>query len=762
MAARFCRQCDGTFDESCEFCPRDGARLVTIRDGDESATQDGDPLLGQVVDGRYRVLACIGRGGMGAVYRALQITTQRDVALKVIRSGLPADASLRFMREARATSALRSLHTVTIYEFGQTADGMPYLVLELLEGRGLDGVLKAEGCVPWPRAVRIVAQMAESLEEAHTKGIIHRDLKPANVFLARIGSHAEFVKVLDFGVAKVQSTTLGSDVTGTGMVLGTPTYMSPEQARGDELDARSDLYAVGVILYEMLAGRPPFHAQQPLAVLMKHCQDSPPPIRDCPQGSSLPPALVTLLERLLAKRVSERLENAAALRREADQLLGATSDPLAISAPLGGQDTTPPAAEPRAAQASAAADASLPPTLGLSPTDAQADAGCAPPLSADDSVGSAPTLVAMSVDSEPSDLADQTPTVPSDPAVDTHGLSLALGATGSTPGSSSVRGLAALGPLSPIEDSGLTADLRSPREPPPLLSEEVTRPRAHTSWAQAGETESGSHVDGFRRASSGRRRLVWAAVAVVVLVVLGGGAAVALLDLGESGPGMAFDDPHESSVSPDPLGDGQERKKRDLPSRGVAHATRPVGEPQEPTTAPPASGAQPAAASHRPSVASSTTAAQGAASRGSEVARTTDQPGAQPSIIGAGPSAGGAPPPRPSDTPATIWLRSLPPGAMVVGSDGKHLGRTPLELPVPAEPTLLSLRLKDHRPGTHRLLPAASEPVVVRLAPRPRPHPRAARVAKQPAPRPRPTPAARSASSPPPPPGDDLMQELMD
>ena len=315
---KFCKTCGGFFDEELETCPDDGSELVEL----QQEQDEEDPLIGQVLDKRYRVLSRLGLGGMGAVYRAMQTTTRREVALKVIRGDIAQDGTKRFMVEAHTTSALRNVHTVTIFDFGQAEGGVLYLAMELLEGRPLDNALKHDGAMPWPRALRIAAQIAESLVEAHDKGIVHRDLKPANVFLTPMGDDPDFVKVLDFGIAKLQHGGMTTNLTGTGMVLGTPRYMSPEQARAQVLDARTDVYSLGIMLYEMLAGQPPFDSDHPLSLMMKHCQEPAPPLAQFHPEPSIPGSLQALLDGSLAKDRNERIASAIAFGDKALGILG--------------------------------------------------------------------------------------------------------------------------------------------------------------------------------------------------------------------------------------------------------------------------------------------------------------------------------------------------------------------------------------------------------------------------------------------------------
>ena len=313
-----------------------------------------DPLIGRVIDGRYAVERRVGAGGMGTVYRGLQTAMDRPVAIKVLLpscAGSP-DQVARFMAEARTASQLLSPNTVTIHDFGRSEDGRLYLVMEYLAGRSLTEVLQTDGALPWRRALRIVRQAANSLDEAHAKGFLHRDVKPDNIMLVELNNDPDFVKVLDFGIAK-SLNEVARRLTATGAVLGTPTYMSPEQARDDALDARSDLYSLGVVLYELIAGRPPFVAETPVSVLLKHCTEAPPELAELAPGLTLPPPLLELLASLLSKAPDERPAGAAELVSRCDELLQGA--PARASGPpategTGGRSEPLPAPQPAPAE----------------------------------------------------------------------------------------------------------------------------------------------------------------------------------------------------------------------------------------------------------------------------------------------------------------------------------------------------------------------------------------------------------------------------
>ncbi|WP_437554972.1 serine/threonine-protein kinase [Sorangium sp. So ce367] len=332
-------------------CPHDGLALVSREVLGEA---DGDPFLGITIADRFVIVGKLGAGSMGTVYRARQEAMGRDVAIKILRSdrAFDAQAKARFTREARAMSLLRSPYTVTVFDFGEVVDdatdaafgrgrsaeqsspgegttsssGSLYLAMELLEGESLGQRLKRLRRLRVGDAARFARHALLSLAEAHDKGIIHRDLKPDNLFLARppAGEHEEICKVLDFGIAKVMTGTerpVDALETQAGTVFGTPRYMSPEQAQGRPLDARSDLYSLGVLLYQMLVGRPPFIDDDAVVVMARHITSSPVPASEAAPDARIPPSLSQLLQRALAKRPEERPRSAQAFIAELDRAM---------------------------------------------------------------------------------------------------------------------------------------------------------------------------------------------------------------------------------------------------------------------------------------------------------------------------------------------------------------------------------------------------------------------------------------------------------
>src|SRR5215212_10301287 len=318
-----CPQCGREFPPGVAVCPDDGSTLradATVAGGARPAPAPApDPLLGVVLDDKYRLDELLGQGGMGAVYRATHLLIERPVAVKVLSQRLIADESARerFRREARAAGRLQHTNAVAVTDFGETRDGVVYLVMELLEGRPLREVLAGEAPLDAARAVSLMMQISAAVEAAHEAGIIHRDLKPGNIFLVQRPDSPYIVKVLDFGIAKVAADDEGNlldTLTGTGVMIGTPRYMSPEQCDGAELTPASDVYSLGVILYEMLTGQTPFTGVSPLALALKHSSEEPRPPREL--VAAIPPALEAVVLHALAKAAEARPADAGEFRRE--------------------------------------------------------------------------------------------------------------------------------------------------------------------------------------------------------------------------------------------------------------------------------------------------------------------------------------------------------------------------------------------------------------------------------------------------------------
>jgi serine/threonine protein kinase len=281
----------------------------------------------QIIASNLRIENLLGRGGMGTVYRATHLTLDRVVAVKVINPevAMNTDVMQRFAREARLMAKLRHPRAAMIYDSGTLPDGRLFIVMEYVEGMTLADILKRDGKLPYKKAVDIAVSVCDVLSEAHSLGIIHRDLKPANIMLNNQG-----VFVLDFGIAKMLNTdnaqSMQLSMTGNGLLVGTPFYMSPEQCLGNPVEARSDLYSLGALLFEMIAGRPPFDDEVLSAVIIKHAMVEAPPIEGF--ASDIPPALADVINRLLAKKPEDRPENAAVTKAMLERsIAGASTAP---------------------------------------------------------------------------------------------------------------------------------------------------------------------------------------------------------------------------------------------------------------------------------------------------------------------------------------------------------------------------------------------------------------------------------------------------
>jgi serine/threonine protein kinase/formylglycine-generating enzyme required for sulfatase activity len=271
-----CPQCGKTYEGEQEVCPDDNRFLI-----DEAASRL-DPLLGTILADRYQIVKKVGQGGMGAIYKAVHTRMDRICALKLLTSisGHDEAALARFNREAKMASRIDNPHAVIIYDYGEAVGGIPYLAMEFIDGKPLSHLLASEKVLSPDRVVRITNQIAEALSAAHAMGIVHRDLKPDNIMLTQKGGDNDYVKVLDFGIAKtVADDDAKENLTKTGYVLGTPAYMSPEQLSGEKLDARSDIYSLAIMVYEMLSGRLPFEGDNQQAVMIKRITADPTPLR---------------------------------------------------------------------------------------------------------------------------------------------------------------------------------------------------------------------------------------------------------------------------------------------------------------------------------------------------------------------------------------------------------------------------------------------------------------------------------------------------
>jgi serine/threonine protein kinase len=290
-------------------------------DGYPMEGNEADPFIGRVIEGRYRVDARLGDGGMGVVYRATRLHIDDAVAIKTLRPALLAypQSLERFRREAKAAARLKHPNVVTIHDFGITDDRIAYLVMELIEGQSLRSLIDQQGSLTQADAVEITCQICAALDEAHRQDIVHRDLKPDNIILSKASGGLR-VKVLDFGIAKLRGLATGDgSLTESGTVLGTPRYMSPEQCLGEELDGRSDIYSLGIVLYEMLTGAAPFSSPSVGALILQHVNHTPLPLRAI--NIAISPAIEAVVAGALEKSREARPQSATAFSQELKRAL---------------------------------------------------------------------------------------------------------------------------------------------------------------------------------------------------------------------------------------------------------------------------------------------------------------------------------------------------------------------------------------------------------------------------------------------------------
>jgi serine/threonine-protein kinase len=289
-------------------------------------------VVGRVFGERYRILRRIGEGGMGAVYLCEHVVLHRKLALKILRRELSSDPEIveRFRNEAIAASQIGQENVVDVIDIGRTDDGALYYVMEALDGHNVGAVLRSDGPLAVPRALAILEQVARALAAAHARGVVHRDLKPENVFVVRREDGTELAKLLDFGISKVEAG--GERLTQAGAIIGTPEYMSPEQAAGATIDHRADVYGLGVMAYELLTGVLPFEGDSAIATLVAHQTRPPePPSR---RRAGVPPEVDALVLRAMAKRPEDRFDSmnqlVAELARIRSRMAGETPEPMPI------------------------------------------------------------------------------------------------------------------------------------------------------------------------------------------------------------------------------------------------------------------------------------------------------------------------------------------------------------------------------------------------------------------------------------------------
>lgn len=323
-----CSTCGNEYETANTLCPNDGTVLERV----------GDDLIGQTLAGKYRIEEHMSDGGMGAVYRATHVLMDKTVAIKVLHPSLAADDNIvaRFTREAKAASRISHPHALNVTDFGESEAGVVFLVMEYLRGETLKEIIRRNGPMPLERVAEIVRQVGGALNAAHAEGVVHRDLKSDNIMLDEIGVNQDWAKVLDFGIAKIQEPEGHTDpaLTAPNLVIGTPQYMSPEQcSHSSNIDARSDIYSFGIIIYEMLTGHVPFTGDSPTAIMMKQIQDEPPSVLT--ERPDLPPAVGTIIARALSKKPEDRFDSAGELAEAlADAVIeeGTETEPAFVAA----------------------------------------------------------------------------------------------------------------------------------------------------------------------------------------------------------------------------------------------------------------------------------------------------------------------------------------------------------------------------------------------------------------------------------------------
>lgn len=299
---RICVECNRQFTGLYTACPHDGALLRPIIQ---------DPLIGTVLAGNYEILEVLGQGGMGVVYRGKHSLMERVVAIKMLLSQLISDTNSvkRFQQESKAAARLKHPHIIDVYDFGISPAGQPYIVMEFLEGTPLSDLIKKEGQIGVERSIKLISQACDALDHAHKQGVVHRDLKPSNIVLTQYDEETDYVKVVDFGVAKlieVGNNNEGQRLTQAGEVCGSPVYMSPEQCMGQDLDARSDIYSMGIVLYETLTGKLPILGKTMVDTMSKHISEPPVPFNEARPDLYIPERLEWVVLKAMAKDPAQR------------------------------------------------------------------------------------------------------------------------------------------------------------------------------------------------------------------------------------------------------------------------------------------------------------------------------------------------------------------------------------------------------------------------------------------------------------------------
>lgn len=318
---KLCLVCNFQTSQEQEICPRDGSNMVTVGE---------DPLLGMVIEGRYRIQSVIGQGSAGTVYKAVQELIGREVAIKVLHEYLVSDEEFikRFRQEAKASSRLSHPNIITIYDFGVIPQGnRPYIAMDLLIGTPLSDYLAEVERLPLADAIPLLVQVCSALGEAHRHGVVHRDVKPENIVLVERSGQKLYPMVVDFGIARIVEESDAAKITRTGTVCGSPTYMSPEQCTSSKVDSRSDIYSIGVVIFETLTGEVPFHSDELIRVMSMHLSEPPKPLNQVKPGLIFPDALEEVVLKALSKNPNDRYQTMEEMATALEESIKAPAKP---------------------------------------------------------------------------------------------------------------------------------------------------------------------------------------------------------------------------------------------------------------------------------------------------------------------------------------------------------------------------------------------------------------------------------------------------